>query len=151
MCLEIFRINSPADLEGSERTFCYFCLFDVMKSRKSCPQNANIKVSLYNLNTTYVIHKYTFCENFKAPRQVEGKIIHSFKHLMGFKHLNKHSTISFNLDKGVTCDTLSDILVSDTFQNDSDRVIPSPAQHQSRPLISLFSIGAHQCFQTKAM
>ena len=62
-----------------------------MKSRKSCPQNANIKVSLYNLNTTYVIHKYTFCENFKATRQVEGKIIHSFKHLMGFKHLNKHS------------------------------------------------------------
>ena len=83
--MEIFRINSQADLEGSESTFRYFCLFDVMKSRKSCPQNAKIKVALYNLNTTYVIHKYTFCENFKAPRQVEGKIIHSFK------HLNKHS------------------------------------------------------------
>ena len=87
MYLEIFRINSQADLEGFESTFRYFCLFDVMKSRKSCPQNANIKVSLYNLNTAYVIHKYTFCENFKAPRQVEGKIIHSFK------HLNKHSNI----------------------------------------------------------
>jgi len=38
-----------------------------------------------------VMYKYTFCEIFKVPRQVEGKIFCSFKHLMGFKHLNKHS------------------------------------------------------------
>ena len=62
-----------------------------------------------------------------------------------------YCTISFNSDKGVTCDILSEILVSDTFQNDGDRVIPPPARRQSRPLIALFSIGAHQCFRTKAM
>ena len=61
-----------------------------------------------------------------------------------------YCTISFNLDKGVTCDTLSTILVSDIFQNNGDRVILPPTQCQSR-LISLFSIGTHQCFRTRAM
>ena len=31
-----------------------------------------------------------------------------------------YCTISFNSDRGVTCDTLSEILVSDTFQKDED-------------------------------
>jgi len=38
------------------------------------------------------MHKYIFCEIFKIIQQVEGKIICSFKHPMGFKHLNKHSS-----------------------------------------------------------
>ena len=62
-----------------------------------------------------------------------------------------YCTISFNSDKGVTCDTLSEILVSDTFQKDGDRVIPQPARRQSGPLIAIFSIGASQCFRTRAM
>ena len=41
-------------------------------------------------------------------------------------HLVYYCTISFNLDKGVTCDTLSELLVSDTFQKDGDRVILPP-------------------------
>ena len=66
-------------------------------------------------------------------------------------HLVYYCTISFNLDKGVTCDTLLKILVSATFQKDGDRVIPPPAWHQSGPSIAIFSIGTCLCFQTRAM
>ena len=62
-----------------------------------------------------------------------------------------YCTISFNSDRGVTCDTLSEILVSDTFQKDGDRVIPPPARRQSGLFIAIFSIGARQCFRTRAM
>jgi len=59
------------------------------------------------------MNEYT-CENFKVPRQVEGRMMCSFKHLMGFKLLSKY--ISINNIKDLF-DTLIEIKLINTIHN----------------------------------
>jgi len=62
----------------------YFCLSGVTKTQ-NCASRTQIFESLSEIfETVNVKHKYIFCEIFKILRQVEGKIICSFK------LLNKH-------------------------------------------------------------
>jgi hypothetical protein len=57
---------------------------------------------------------------FRGTREVKAGQVKLLR-----EHKCQYCPISFNSDKGVTCDSLSEILVSDTFQKGDDRVHPA--------------------------